>query len=120
MNSVTLMGRLVKDPNIKISQNENETKIARYTLAVNRKFAKQGEDTADFFSCICFGKVSDFAEKYLTKGEQIVIRGRLKTGSYVDKDGVKRYSTDVIVEEHYFCGSKPKDSKDVESDTNNE
>ncbi len=109
MNNVTLQGRLVREPEIKIGKNE--TKIARYTLAVPRKYQKESEQIADFLNCICFGKTADFAEKYLNKGEQILIRGRLQSGSYESETKGKVYTTDVIIEEHYFCGGNSKNDK---------
>lgn len=106
MNKVILMGRLTKDPDIRYSQNENATCVARYTLAVDRKFKKDGEPTADFFPCVAFGKNGEFAEKYLRKGTKILIEGHLQCGQYEDKDGKTVYTKDVIVEGHEFCESK--------------
>ena len=105
MNKVILIGRLVREPEIRYGQG-NDSKIARYTLAVDRKFKREGEVTADFIPCITFGKAADFAEKYLKKGTKIAIVGRIQTGSYVNKDGQKVYTTDVIVEEQEFAESK--------------
>lgn len=106
MNKVILIGRLTKDPEIRYSQGEQPLAIARYTLAVNRKTSRGEEQTADFISCICFGKAAEFAEKYLHKGIKMAITGRIQTGSYTNKDGVKVYTTDVIVEEHEFAENK--------------
>lgn len=106
MNKVILMGRLVADPEVKHSQGENTTAIARYRLAIDRKFKKDGEQTADFIPCIAFGKSAEFAEKYLHKGTKIAVTGRIQTGSYTNKDGQKVYTTDVVVEEQEFCESK--------------
>ena len=106
MNKVILIGRPVADPEVKYSQGENSTAIARYRLAVDRKFKRDGEPTADFISCIAFGKNGEFAEKYLHKGTKIAVTGRIQTGSYTNKDGVKVYTTDVVVKEHEFCESK--------------
>lgn len=106
MNKVILMGRLTKDPEISYAQNANNTCIARYTLAVDRRFKQEGGQEADFPSCVVFGKGAEFAEKYLHKGIKIVITGRLETGSYTNKDGVKVYTTTVIVEEQEFAESK--------------
>lgn len=107
LNKVLLMGRLTKEPEIRYTQNEPITAIARYTLAVDRKY-KDGE--TDFINCVAFGKNGEFAEKHLIKGMKIAICGRLQVRSWEDKDGNKRYATEVVVEEHYFCESK-KDEK---------
>ena len=106
MNKVILMGRLTRDPEIRYSQGENNTAIARYTLAVDRRFQKNSEQGADFISCVAFGKSAEFAEKYLRQGIKICITGRIQTGSYTNKDGVKVYTTDVVVEDQEFAESK--------------
>ena len=106
MNRVILAGRLVRDPEVRYSQGEKSIAIARYTLAVDRKFKKEGEQSADFISCVAMGKNGEFAEKYLKQGTKIAIEGRIQTGSYTNKDGNKVYTTDVIVEGHEFCESK--------------
>ena len=106
MNKVIEIGRLTKDPEIRYSQGENTTCVARYTLAVDRKFKQEGQPTADFINCIAFGKLGEFAEKYLRKGIKIAVTGRIQTGSYTNKDGQKVYTTDVVVEEQEFCESK--------------
>lgn len=103
MNKVILTGRLTSDPEVK--QTEQST-IAKYRLAVDRRFKKEGEQTADFISCVAFGKSAEFVDKYLLKGMKIAIVGRIQTGSYTKDDGQKVYTTDVIVEEHEFCESK--------------
>ena len=103
MNKVILMGRLTRDVETRYS---GETAIARYSLAVDRKYKKEGEATADFINCVAFGKSGEFAEKYLKKGMKIAVTGRIQTGSYTDKDGKKVYTTDIVVEEHEFCESK--------------
>lgn len=105
MNKWHGIGRLTRDPEIRYSQGENSTVIARYTLAVERRFKREGEQEADFISCVAFGKNGEFAEKYLHKGMKIAVTGRIQTGSY-EKDGVKHYTTDIVVEEHDFCESK--------------
>lgn len=110
MNKVIVMGRLTKDPDVRYSQGNEPIAVARYSLAVNRRFKKQGEQEADFINCVAFGKAAEFVEKFLKKGMQISIVGRIQTGSYSDKDGKKIYTTDVVVEEHYFTESK-KDSQ---------
>ena len=108
MNKVILMGRLTRDPDIRYSQGEQPTTIARYSLAVDRRFAKKDGDgqTADFINCVVFGKGAEFAEKYLHKGTKVVVAGRIQTGSYTNKEGQKVYTTDVVVEEQEFAESK--------------
>ena len=107
MNKAILMGRLTRDPEVRYTQGENQMAIARYTLAVDRRFNRNGDDnTADFISCVAFGKAGEFAERYFRKGTKIAVTGRIQTGSYTNKDGVKVYTTDVVVEEHEFAESK--------------
>lgn len=106
MNKVILMGRLTKDPEVRYSTGENGTAIARYTLAVDRRYKQNGQQTADFIPCIAFGKSGEFAERYFRKGTKITIAGRIQTGSYTNKDGNKVYTTDVVVEEQEFAESK--------------
>lgn len=107
MNKAILMGRLTRDPEVRYTQGESPSAIARYTLAVDRKFNRNSEEnTADFISCVAFGKVGEFAEKYFRKGTKIVVTGRIQTGSYTNKDGAKVYTTDVVVEEQEFAESK--------------
>ena len=106
MNRVILMGRLTKNPEIKYAGKDNDMAVARYTLAVNRRYKRDGEQEADFISCVTFGKSAEFAQKYLRKGIRIVIGGRISTGSYKDTDGKTIYTTDVIVEEHEFAQNK--------------
>ena len=110
MNKVILMGRLTKDVETRYA---GETAVARYSLAVDRKYKKEGEPTADFINCVAFGKNGEFAEKYLKKGMKIAVIGRIQTGSYTDKDGKKVYTTDVIVEEHEFVESKGSGANEV-------
>lgn len=105
MNKVILMGRLTRDPEVRYSQGENTMAIARYTLAVNRRYSST-EPNADFISCVAFGKLAEVAEKYLKQGSKITISGRIQTGSYTNKNGVKVYTTDVVVEEQEFAESK--------------
>lgn len=105
MNKVVLMGRLTRDPEIRYSQGQTPTAIARYTLAVDRR-GRSGEATADFIPCTAFGKSAEFAEKWLHQGTKVVISGRIQTGSYTNRDGQKVYTTDVIVEEQEFAESK--------------
>ena len=106
MNKVELIGRLTKDPEVRYSQAAEPMAIARYTLAVDRRFKKDGEATADFINCVAFGKLGEFAEKYLKKSTKIAIVGRIQTGSYTNRDGNKVYTTDVVVEEQEFAESK--------------
>ncbi len=107
MNKVILMGRLTRDPEIRYSQGENPIAIARYNLAVNRRFRREGEEqTADFINCVVFGKGAEFAENYLKQGTKIVVCGRIQTGSYTNKEGKKIYTTEVVVEEQEFAERK--------------
>lgn len=108
MNKVILMGRLTRDPEVRYTsgQNNEQMAIARYTLAVDRRYKRDGDQTADFISCVTFGKSAEFTEKYLKQGTKIAISGRIQTGSYTNKDGNKVYTTDVVVEEQEFAESK--------------
>ncbi len=106
MNKVILMGRLTRDPEVRYSQGETANAVARYSLAVDRRFKRDGEQSADFINCVAFGRAAEFAEKYLRQGTKIAITGRIQTGSYTNRDGVKVYTTDVIVEEQEFAESK--------------
>ena len=106
MNKVILIGRLTRDPDVRYSQAEESVAVARYTLAVNRRFHRDGEQAADFVSCVAFGKQGEFAEKYLRQGIKIAITGRIQTGSYTNRDGQKVYTTDVIIESQEFVESK--------------
>ena len=106
MNKVILKGRLTRDPDIRYSAGENSMAVARYTLAVDRRFRRDGEATADFIGCVAFGRNAEFAEKYLRQGTKIAITGRIQTGSYTNRDGQKVYTTDVVVEEQEFAESK--------------
>ena len=106
MNKVILMGRLTRDPEVRYSAGENSMAIARYTLAVDRRFKRDGEATADFIGCVAFGRQAEFAEKYFRQGIRITVCGRIQTGSYTNKDGVRVYTTDVVVEEQEFAESK--------------
>lgn len=106
MNKVILMGRLTRDPEVRYAQGDNASAVARYTLAVDRRFQRENEDSADFIPCVCFGRAAEFAEKYLHKGTKIAITGRLQTGSYTNKDGNRVFTTDVVVEEQEFAESK--------------
>ena len=107
MNKVVLLGRLTRDPEVRYTQGNEPMAVARYSLAVDRQGKKdENKQNADFISCVAFGKRGEFAEKYLHKGTKIVVCGRLQTGSYTAQDGTKRYTTDVVVDEHSFCESK--------------
>ena len=109
MNRVILMGRLTRDPDVRYSQGEGTISNARYTLAVDRNVSRNSGDdqpTADFISCVAFGRTAEFVEKYLKKGTKIAIEGRIQTGSYTNKDGQRVYTTDVIVDRHEFCESR--------------
>ena len=116
MNKVILIGRLTKDTECRYS---NDLCIARYTLAVDRRFKKEGEATADFINCLAFGKAGEFAEKYLKKGTKVAVVGRIQTGSYTNKEGQKVYTTEVVVEEQEFAESKGKSEQPApQADTN--
>ena len=106
MNKVILMGRLTRDPEIRYSQGAEPMAVARYTLAVNRRFKRQGDADADFINCVAFGRNAEFAEKFLRKGQMIGVVGRLQVRAWDDNSGQRRWSTDVVVEEHYFAESK--------------
>ena len=107
MNKVILMGRLTRDPEVRYSQGDNAMAIARYTIAVDRRFNRNSDEaTADFIGCVAFGKAGEFAEKYFRKGTKVAISGRIQTGSYTNKEGVKVYTTDVVVEDQEFAESK--------------
>ena len=106
MNKVILMGRLTRDPEVRYSQGESANAVARYTLAVDRRFKRDGDATADFINCVSFGRAAEFAEKYLRQGVKIAVTGRIQTGSYTNKDGMKVYTTEVIVEEQEFAESR--------------
>lgn len=107
MNKVVLMGRLTRDPDVRYTQGANAMAVARYTLAVDRRFKRDSDSqTADFISCVAFGKSAEFAEKYLHQGTKLVVTGRIQTGSYTNKDGQRVYTTDVVVEDQEFAESK--------------
>ena len=106
MNKVILMGRLTRDPEVRYSAGENALAIARYTLAVDRRFKRDGDQTADFIGCVAFGKLGEFAEKYFRQGLKIAVTGRIQTGSYTNREGQKVYTTEVVVEDQEFAESK--------------
>ena len=119
MNKVHLLGRIVADPEVRYTQGAESMAIARYRLAVDRKYKKEGEATADFISCVSFGKTAEFAEKYFKKGLKICITGRIQTGSYTDRDGKKVYTTDVVIEEQDFAESKASQGNTQNAPQNN-
>lgn len=119
MNKAVLIGRITKDPDIRYSQGAEPMCIARYTLAVDRRGTrKEGQQNADFISCIAFRKSAEFAEKYLRKGMKIAVAGHIQTGSHENKDGQRVYTTDVVVDEHYFCESRNNGQGNTQNTTN--
>lgn len=116
MNKVLLIGRLTKDPNVTYTQGQEPMAIARYNLAVDRAIKKDRDQTADFISCVAFGKNGEFAEKYLHKGMKIAIEGRIQTGSYTNKENQKVYTTDVVVEHHEFCETRNANTQKPDDD----
>lgn len=116
MNKVILMGRLARDPEVRMS---GDTAVARFSLAVDRRFKKDGDQTADFINCVAFGKTGEFIEKYGHKGTKFVVEGRIQTGSYTNKDGQKVYTTDVVVEQVEFAESKASADDNTTNNTVN-
>ena len=110
MNKVILMGRLTRDPEVRVSQNERATQIGRFSIAVDRRFKREGQADADFFNCTCFGRQADFIEKYLHKGSKVVVVGSIQNDNYTDSNGVQRYSVQVMVDEIEFAESKSNES----------
>ena len=106
MNKTILMGRLTRDPEVRYTQGDNASAVARFSLAVDRRFKKDGEQTADFISCVAFGKTGEFIERYCHQGTKLVVEGRIQTGSYTNRDGNKVYTTDVVAENVEFAESK--------------
>ena len=106
MNKVILMGRLARDSEVRYSQGTTPVAVARFSLAVNRRFKREGEPDADFINCVAFGKNGEFVEKFLKKGQMVSVVGRLQVRSWDDKEGKKQLSTEVVVEENYFAESK--------------
>ena len=119
MNKVILMGRLTRDPEVRYGAGENSTAVARYTIAVDRRFKRDGEQSADFIGCVAFGRNAEFAEKYLRQGTKIVLTGRIQTGSYTNRDGQKVYTTDIVVEEQEFAESKAAAGNGGQNNYNN-
>lgn len=118
MNKVILMGRLTRDPEVRYSAGENASAVARFTLAVDRRFRKEGDTAADYIGCIAFGKTGEFSEKYLRKGLKVVLTGRIQTGSYTNRDGQKVYTTDIVAEDLEFAESKAASERNTESRQN--
>lgn len=118
MNNVSLIGNLTRDPEIRYSQGERQTAIATFTIAVNRKYKREGEPDADFLRCVAFGKVAELIEKYFSKGNKIGLRGWIRTGSYQNKDGVTVYTTDISVEDIYFVESRNQASNPAPQSNN--
>lgn len=119
MNKVILMGRLTRDPEVRYSSGENALAIARYTLAVDRRFRKDNEASADFIGCVAFGKGGEFAEKYLRQGTKIVVTGRIQTGSYTNREGQKVYTTEIVVEDQEFAESKAASQNNSQTSAGN-
>ena len=113
------MGRLTRDPEVRYSQGDNATAIAKFALAVNRKTKRENETSADYINCISFGRSAEFAEKYFRKGTKIVILGRIQTGSYTNRDGQKVYTTDIVIEEQDFAESKSASQQNNSGSTHN-
>ena len=117
MNKCVLIGRLTRDPEVRTA---GETSVARFSLAVDRRFKKDGEQTADFINCVAFGKTAEFVEKYAHKGTKFAVEGRIQTGSYTNKEGQKVYTTDVIVEQLEFAESKASSDNVVNTAANDD
>ena len=111
MNKAVLMGRLTRDPDTRYTQGEQQTCISRYTLAVDRPRRQEGQQGADYISCVAFGRLGEFAENYLRKGMKIAVTGRIQTGRYTNRDGQKVYTTDVVIESQEFCESKASNDR---------
>lgn len=116
MNKVILIGRLTRDPEVRYSQGEKSLAIARYTLAVERRIKREGEASADFISCVAFGKQAEHAEKYYRQGLKIAVCGRLQTGSYVNSEGTKVYTVEVVIEEQEFAEAKKEQQRHGEDE----
>ncbi len=112
MNKVVLVGRLTRDPAVRYSQGANATAVGRYTIAADRRFKRDNEPNADFIPCVVFGRSAEFAEKYFRQGLRIAVSGRIQTGSYTNRDGVKVYTTEVVVEEQEFAESRSERDAD--------
>ncbi len=119
MNKSILMGRLTRDPEVRYSSGDNPTAVARYTLAVDRRYQREGEPNADFISCVTFGKSAEFAEKYFRKGMKVLVTGRIATGKYTNREGQTVYTTEVVVEEQEFAESKAASERSQQADSSN-
>ena len=106
MNKVILMGRLTRDPEVRYSQGASQTTVGRFSVAVDRRFKREGEPDADFFNCTCFGKQAEFVERYLHKGTKVVLCGRIQNDNYTNKDGQQVYNVRIMVDEIEFAESK--------------
>lgn len=122
MNKWIGIGRLVRDPEVRYSQGGNgeSMAIARYSLAVNRRYKRAGEPEADFVNCVCFGKSAEFVEKYFRKGTKVAVAGAIRTGNYTNKDGQKVYTTDVVIDEQEFAESKSSSDRTEERPSAND
>lgn len=120
MNKAIMIGRLTRDPDIRYTQGENQTAIARFSLAVDRRWKREGEPDADFFNCTAFGRQAEFAEKYLKKGTKIAIIGRVQNDNYTDRNGQKVYSVQIMVEEMEFAERKSKNAEAGQQDRSSE
>lgn len=118
LNKIILMGRLTRDPEVRYSQGAEPKAIARYSLAVNRRFKRQGEQDTDFIPCVAFGKQGEFAEKYFRKGQMVSVVGRLQVRNWYDNNGNKRTTTEVVVEEQYFAESKKSNAENSQKREN--
>lgn len=119
MNKVIIMGRLTREPEIRYSQGANPMAVARFSVAVNRRFKREGEPEADFFNCTAFGKIAEFIEKYYRKGMQVLVTGRLQNNNYTNKDGQMVYSVQIMVEETEFAESKNSSASGNSGNTGN-
>lgn len=117
MNKVLIMGRICRDPEIRYTQGQEQKAIARFTLAVDRKYHKENEQSADFISCVAFGKVAEFVEKYLKKGTKVIAEGRWQTGSYKNKEGVTVYTNECYIESLEFAESKKESQSETQIQT---
>ena len=120
MNKIIIMGRLTRNPEIRYTQGENQTAIARFSLAVDRRWKREGEPDADFFNCTAFGRQAEFVEKYLKKGTKIAITGRVQNDNYTDRNGQKVYSVQIMVDEMEFAESKSKNAEAGQQDGSSE
>lgn len=118
MNKVILVGRLARDPEVRYPQDNEKAAVGRYTIAVDRRFKRDNEPTADFISCVAFGRAAEFAEKFFRRGMRVSISGRIQTGSYTNKDGVKVYTTDIVVEEQEFAENKGESNQNRQQEDN--